>query len=693
MQMRKRKMDKAISTLLTLSLVLGIFSGTLPVYAEEAEPVEVATQNGPTQYSEDGVSEENISGESLENNDDSLQLVSSQPASSQPASLEVSSNEEQTQGGDSDTQSYTAYTTDSLDAVELEDTNELIVTNDAVSQVSSSEDTVISSGSGERPAETAGQVEPILRMAKKNEVAYSPELASQDNQMQQIPSFSTKVPTSISSSSYISTWKETIKKSGYSSTETMTELTTNFTTKKARTTYSFKPLIDKVPMYCLTTSPLYFTSTTILHTTFAASTTINNKVVTITIPDVAVTLGVPLAFWDNNDKRGYFLSPLFGVTADTAKTGTANISKVYVSTTLPVLTSNSNDLSSYSATFDVWWNYEYSDLYTLTTTTGWVTGPDGNLIPTDEETTLTTTITLALRTDVAWGWLSATTTTTTYIGFTVPEPIYKQIIPDEAQIQQMISAGKPESGTDVYIDTIIDFSDIYWRWKVDIFYIGGNGSMYDGYDREKSWDGNMTMAYPYYTFSMNSDGSYICVPSVNTYVYGATNYDKTTSKATTIRAKLGQWFVTTIYEDEIITRTQKLVPTTIYWENEEEVIHSTVLWKYAVIYLPLPVHTDDYPNSSGGGEDISEESVQTGNVTRKPIPMVIKADKPVTQNFTVLNAAVSPKGGGGHAAAGGRHAVATGDESQMYLNLLIFLSSAASLCIWLAMMRKRSTAR
>ena len=144
MQMRKRKMDKAISTLLTLSLVLGIFSGTLPVYAEEAEPVEVATQNGPTQYSEDGVSEENISGESLENNDDSLQLVSSQPASSQPASLEVSSNEEQTQGGDSDTQSYTAYTTDSLDAVELEDTNELIVTNDAVSQVSSSEDTVIS---------------------------------------------------------------------------------------------------------------------------------------------------------------------------------------------------------------------------------------------------------------------------------------------------------------------------------------------------------------------------------------------------------------------------------------------------------------------------------------------------------------------------------------------------------------------
>ena len=686
MQMRKRKMDKAISTLLTLSLVLGIFSGTLPVYAEEAEPVEVAAQNGPTQYSEDGVSEENISGESLENNGDSLQLASSQPASSQPASLEVSSNEEQTQGGDSDTQSYTAYTTDSLDAVELEDTNELIVTNDAVSQVSSSEDTVISSGSGERPAETAGQVEPILRMAKKNEVAYSPELASQDNQMQQIPSFSTKVPTSISSSSYISTWKETIKKTGSSISNTMTDVSTNFTTKTAKTTYSFKPLIDKVPMYCLTTSPRYFTSTTILHTTFAASTTINNKVVTITIPDVAVTLGVPLAFWDNNDKRGYFLSPLFGVTSDTA-----NTSNVYASTTLPVLTSNSNDLSSYSATFDVWWNYEYSDLYTLTTTTGWVTGPDGTLIPTDEDTNLTTTITLALRTDVDWGWLSATTTAT-YIGFTVPEPIYKQIIPDERQIRQMISDGKPESGTDVYIDTIIDFSDIYWRWKNDIFYKYWNGSDYN-VDYDRSWDGTMSMPYTYYTFSMNSDGSYICVPSVSTYVYGATNYDKTTSKATTIRAKLGQWFVTITSEDEIITRTQTLVPTTIYWENEEEVIHSTVLWKYAVIYLPLPVHTDDYPNSSGGGEDISEESVQTGNVTQKPIPMAIKADKPVTQNFTVLNAAVSPKGGGGHAAAGGRHAVATGDESQMYLNLLIFLSSAASLCIWLAMMRKRSTAR
>ena len=679
-------MDKAISTLLTLSLVLGIFSGTLPVYAEEAEPVEVAAQNGPTQYSEDGVSEENISGESLENNGDSLQLASSQPASSQPASLEVSSNEEQTQGGDSDTQSYTAYTTDSLDAVELEDTNELIVTNDAVSQVSSSEDTVISSGSGERPAETAGQVEPILRMARKNEVAYSPELASQDNQMQQIPSFSTKVPTSISSSSYISTWKETIKKTGSSISNTMTDVSTNFTTKTAKTTYSFKPLIDKVPMYCLTTSPRYFTSTTILHTTFAASTTINNTVVTITIPDVAVTLGIPLTFWDNNDKRGYFLSPLFGVTSDTA-----NTSNVYASTTLPVLTSNSNGLSSYSATFDLWWNIEYSDLYTLTTTTGWVTGPDGILIPTDEDTNLTTTITLALRTDVDWGWLSATTTAT-YIGFTVPEPIYKQIIPDERQIRQMISDGKPESGTDVYIDTIIDFSDIYWRWKNDIFYKYWNGSDYN-VDYDRSWDGTMSMPYTYYTFSMNSDGSYICVPSVSTYVYGATNYDKTTSKATTIRAKLGQWFVTITSEDEIITRTQTLVPTTIYWENEEEVIHSTVLWKYAVIYLPLPVHTDDYPNSSGGGEDISEESVQTGNVTQKPIPMAIKADKPVTQNFTVLNAAVSPKGGGGHAAAGGRHAVATGDESQLYLNLLIFLSSAASLCIWLAMMRKRSTAR
>ena len=607
MQMRKRKMDKAISTLLTLSLVLGIFSGTLPVYAEEAEPVEVAAQNGPTQYSEDGVSEENISGESLENNDDSLQLASSQPASSQPASLEVSSNEEQTQGGDSDTQSYTAYTTDSFDAVELEDTNELIVTNDAVSQVSSSEDTVISSGSGERPAETAGQVEPILRMAKKNEVAYSPELASQDNQMQQIPSFSTKVPTSISSSSYISTWKETIKKTGSSISNTMTDVSTNFTTKTAKTTYSFKPLIDKVPMYCLTTSPLYFTSTTILRTTCITEASVNGKKTEINIPDIEVTLGIPLTFWDA-DGEGYFLFPVFG--------NTANTSEVYGSTTLPVLTYDSSLHSSYGAQFEVYYRIRIA--------------------------TATRFITIETY-PISYGWLDTYTITTTCIGFTVPEPIYKQIIPDEAQIQQMISAGKPESGTDVYIDTIIDFSDIYWRWKDDIFYyIGGNGSMYDGYDREKSWDGNMSMAYPYYTFSMNSDGSYICVPSVSTYVYGATNYDKTTSKATTIRAKLGQWFVTITSEDEIITRTQTLVPTTIYWENEEEVIHSTVLWKYAVIYLPLPVHTDDYPNSSGGGKDISEESVQTGNVTQKPIPMAIKADKPVTQNFTVLNAAASP---------------------------------------------------
>jgi len=663
MKMWKRKSSKAISTMLTLSLVLGIFSGILPAYAEEAEPVEVAVQNGPTQYLENGVSEENSSGESLENVGDSnqpassqptssqpvsSQPASSQPASSQPTSLEVSSNEGQTQGGDSDMQSYTAYTTDSFDAVELEDTNELIVTNDAVSQVSSSEDTVISSGSGERPAETAGQVEPILRMAKKKEVAYSPELASQDNQMQQIPSFSTKVPTSISSSSYISTWKETIKKSGSSISNTMTDVSTSFTTKTAKTTYSFKPLIDKVPMYCLTTSPYYFTSTTILHTTCITEASVNGKKTVINIPDIEVTLGIPLTFWDA-DGEGYFLFPVFG--------NTANTSEVYAPTTLPVLTSqyDASLHSTYCAIFDI--AYKIS------------------------ECTVTRVITIETY-PISSGWLETYTITTTCIGFTVPEPIYKQIIPDEAQIQQMISAGKPESGTDVYIDTIIDFSDIYWQWKNDIFYIyGDNGSVYDGYDREKSWDGNMSMAYSYYTFSMNSDGSYICVPSVNTYVYGATNYDKTTSKATTIRAKLGQWFVTTTYEDETITRTQTLVPTTIYWENEEEVIHSTVLWKYAVIYLPLPVHTDDYPNSSGGGEDISEESVQTGNVTRKP--MAIKADKPVTQNFTVLNAAVSPKGGGGHA-------VETGDESLLYLNLLLLLSSAASICIWFAVMRKRS---
>ena len=494
MKMWKRKSSKAISTMLTLSLVLGIFSGILPAYAEEAEPVEVAVQNGPTQYLENGVSEENSSGESLENVGDSSQPASGQPASSQPASsqpassqpassqpassqpassqpassqptsLEVSSNEGQTQGGDSDSQPYTAYTTDSSDAAELVDRNDLTVTNDAVSQVSSSE---------ERPAEAADQKKPILRMARKR-----------------------KVPTSISSSSYISTWKETIKKSGYSSSETMTEFSTNFTTRTARTTYSFKPLIDTVPMYCLTTCPIYFTSTTILHTTFAASTTINNTVVTITIPDVAVTLGIPLTFWDENEREGYFLSPLFGVTSDTA-----NTSNVYASTTLPILTSNGSDLSSYCARFEVWWGYEYSDISTLTT------------------------ITLAVRTDVDWGWLSATTTAT-YIGFTVPEPIYKQIIPDETQIRQMISDGKPESGTDVYIDTIIDFSDIYWRWKNDIFYKYWNGSAYNG-DWDRSWDGTMSMSYIYYTFSMNSDGSYICVPSVSTYVYGATNYDKT----------------------------------------------------------------------------------------------------------------------------------------------------------------------
>ena len=646
-------MDKAISTLLTLSLVLGIFSGTLPVYAEEAEPVEVAAQNGPTQYSEDGVSEENISGESLENNDDSLQLASSQPASSQPASLEVSSNEEQTQGGDSDTQSYTAYTTDSFDAVELEDTNELIVTNDAVSQVSSSEDTVISSGSGERPAETAGQVEPILRMAKKNEVAYSPELASQDNQMQQIPSFSTKVPTSISSSSYISTWKETIKKSGYSSSETMTELSTNFTTKKATTTYSFKPLIDKVPMYCLTTSPYYFTSTTILHTTYVTKTNVSNTETEIKITNVDVTLGIPLTFWDA-DGEGYYLFPVFG--------NTANTSEVYAPTTLPVLTSqyDASLHSSYCAKFHVEYKISKSSVYTTeistyltwatdeNRSTYWYVTSDTNIVPIGI-TRFTTIETYAYE----YGWLNTYTITNTCIGLTVLDPIYKQIIPDNDKIQRMISSGKPDSGTDVYIETDISEGDIYWMWGQDF------SSVWD-------YDKNPNMAYIYYTLSMDTDGNYTTVPSITTSVYGVMKSKLDVTGSIHTRVKLGQWFVTTIYEDEIITRTQKLVPTTIYWENEEEVIHSTVLWKYAVIYQPLSVHT---------------ESVQTGNVMRKP--MAIKADKPVTQNFTVLNAAVSPKGGGGHA-------VETGDESLLYLNLLLLLSSAASICIWFAVMRKRS---
>lgn len=645
MKMWKRKSSKAISTMLTLSLVLGIFSGILPAYAEEAEPVEVAVQNGPTQYLENGVSEENSSGESLENVGDSnqpassqptssqpvsSQPASSQPASSQPTSLEVSSNEGQTQGGDSDSQPYTAYTTDSSDAAELVDRNDLVVTNDAVSQVSSSEDTVISTGSGERPAEAADQKKPILRMARKR-----------------------KVPTSISSSSYISTWKETIKKSGSSISNTMTDVSTNFTTKTAKTTYSFKPLIDKVPMYCLTTSPYYFTSTTILHTTYVTKTNVSNTETEIKITNVDVTLGIPLTFWDA-DGEGYYLFPVFG--------NTANTSEVYAPTTLPVLTSqyDASLHSSYCAKFHVEYKISKSSVYTTeistyltwatdeNRSTYWYVTSDTNIVPIGI-TRFTTIETYAYE----YGWLNTYTITNTCIGLTVLDPIYKQIIPDNDKIQRMISSGKPDSGTDVYIETDISEGDIYWMWGQDF------SSVWD-------YDKNPNMAYIYYTLSMDTDGNYTTVPSITTSVYGVMKSKLDVTGSIHTRVKLGQWFVTTIYEDEIITRTQKLVPTTIYWENEEEVIHSTVLWKYAVIYQPLSVHT---------------ESVQTGNVMRKP--MAIKADKPVTQNFTVLNAAVSPKGGGGHA-------VETGDESLLYLNLLLLLSSAASICIWFAVMRKRS---
>ena len=645
MKMWKRKSSKAISTMLTLSLVLGIFSGILPAYAEEAEPVEVAVQNGPTQYLENGVSEENSSGESLENVGDSnqpassqptssqpvsSQPASSQPASSQPTSLEVSSNEGQTQGGDSDSQPYTAYTTDSSDAAELVDRNDLVVTNDAVSQVSSSEDTVISTGSGERPAEAEKKKKPILRMARKR-----------------------KVPTSISSSSYISTWKETIKKSGSSISNTMTDVSTNFTTKTAKTTYSFKPLIDKVPMYCLTTSPYYFTSTTILHTTYVTKTNVSNTETEIKITNVDVTLGIPLTFWDA-DGEGYYLFPVFG--------NTANTSEVYAPTTLPVLTSqyDASLHSSYCAKFHVEYKISKSSVYTTeistyltwatdeNRSTYWYVTSDTNIVPIGI-TRFTTIETYAYE----YGWLNTYTITNTCIGLTVLDPIYKQIIPDNDKIQRMISSGKPDSGTDVYIETDISEGDIYWMWGQDF------SSVWD-------YDKNPNMAYIYYTLSMDTDGNYTTVPSITTSVYGVMKSKLDVTGSIHTRVKLGQWFVTTIYEDEIITRTQKLVPTTIYWENEEEVIHSTVLWKYAVIYQPLSVHT---------------ESVQTGNVMRKP--MAIKADKPVTQNFTVLNAAVSPKGGGGHA-------VETGDESLLYLNLLLLLSSAASICIWFAVMRKRS---
>ena len=548
MKMWKRKSSKAISTMLTLSLVLGIFSGILPAYAEEAEPVEVAVQNGPTQYLENGVSEENSSGESLENVGDSnqpassqptssqpvsSQPASSQPASSQPTSLEVSSNEGQTQGGDSDSQPYTAYTTDSSDAAELVDRNDLVVTNDAVSQVSSSEDTVISTGSGERPAEAADQKKPILRMARKR-----------------------KVPTSISSSSYISTWKETIKKSGSSISNTMTDVSTNFTTKTAKTTYSFKPLIDKVPMYCLTTSPYYFTSTTILHTTYVTKTNVSNTETEIKITNVDVTLGIPLTFWDA-DGEGYYLFPVFG--------NTANTSEVYAPTTLPVLTSqyDASLHSSYCAKFHVEYKISKSSVYTTeistyltwatdeNRSTYWYVTSDTNIVPIGI-TRFTTIETYAYE----YGWLNTYTITNTCIGLTVLDPIYKQIIPDNDKIQRMISSGKPDSGTDVYIETDISEGDIYWMWGQDF------SSVWD-------YDKNPNMAYIYYTLSMDTDGNYTTVPSITTSVYGVMKSKLDVTGSIHTRVKLGQWFVTTIYEDEIITRTQKLVPTTIYWENEE----------------------------------------------------------------------------------------------------------------------------
>ena len=211
------------------------------------------------------------------------------------------------------------------------------------------------------------------------------------------------------------------------------------------------------------------------------------------------------------------------------------------------------------------------------------------------------------------------------------------------------------------------------------------------------------------------------------YYYQTTGFSNMGPYTTHIRARLGHWIPVTTYTDYYLTKTQIPVQTTLYWSDEEEVEKSAVMWTYSLIYLPQPVHTDESSTSlisesnehhhhhySGGGGDISESTVQTNSITQVLAPVMnengsVVGVTEIPVNAEALAAAHTSENGSenttsndnvaalaatrtlGVAPKGGGHAVATGDESQMYLNLMILLSSAAALGIWLTALRKRST--
>ena len=172
--------------------------------------------------------------------------------------------------------------------------------------------------------------------------------------------------------------------------------------------------------------------------------------------------------------------------------------------------------------------------------------------------------------------------------------------------------------------------------------------------------------------------------------------------STALRARIGHWVKITTYTNSTITTTYSTIETTVPTDSSGTT-ESTVSTTPGTSSTTVPSSSEETTVTTHHHSHHTDQSeTTTPNTTSFNLPttttypvenMVLKsveAPKPIpvstTEEQLVLAARKSEA-----APQGGGHAVGTGDESQMYLNLMILLSSAAALCIWLAAMRKRST--
>ena len=240
---------------------------------------------------------------------------------------------------------------------------------------------------------------------------------------------------------------------------------------------------------------------------------------------------------------------------------------------------------------------------------------------------------------------------------------------------------------------------------------------------------NWRVSYVYQTFTRDANGQYSLTPYTTTYINGITDresyssadgttyyqYYDTTARveaawqthsgwyiSTALRARIGHWVKITTYTNSTITTTYSTIETTVPTDSSGTT-ESTVSTTPGTSSTTVPSSSEETTVTTHHHSHHTDQSeTTTPNTTSFNLPttttypvenMVLKsveAPKPIpvstTEEQLVLAARKSEA-----APQGGGHAVGTGDESQMYLNLMILLSSAAALCIWLAAMRKRST--